>query len=85
MKELLERRTKQSARHLRELSGQVRLDPTTGDIRRPYYVASTSIDCVLLKPPAGEGPDGGSSTLRQWSRRELNPRPRTDPPVPLRA
>jgi hypothetical protein len=71
MQELLERRTEQSARLLRELLGEVRLEPITGDIGRPYYAAGTSIDClVLLKPPAGEGPDGGSSMLRQWRRRE---------------
>ncbi|MEX1258766.1 MAG: hypothetical protein WEG36_14215 [Gemmatimonadota bacterium] len=69
MQELLERRTEQSALLLRELLGQVRLEPTLGDIGRPYYGVRTTIDClVLLKTPPGRGPDGGSSMLQQWTR-----------------
>jgi hypothetical protein len=36
MQELLERRTERSALLLRELLGQVRLEPTLGDVGRPY-------------------------------------------------
>jgi hypothetical protein len=71
--EVLERRTEQSALLLRELLGPISLEPTTGDIGRPYYMARTSLDCLalLLEPPPGaEAPDGGSNSLRQWRRRE---------------
>jgi hypothetical protein len=64
MRDLLERRTERSARLLRDLLGQVRLEPTMGEIGRPYHLARTSLDClVLLKPPPGEVPDGGSNSL----------------------
>jgi hypothetical protein len=77
MRDLLERRTERSALLLRDLLGQVYLEPSLGDIGRPYYVARSSLDClVLLKPPPGEVPDGGSNSLQQWRRRESNPRPR---------
>ena len=42
--EVLGRRTEQSALLLRELLGPISLEPTTGDIGRPYYVARTSLD-----------------------------------------
>jgi hypothetical protein len=86
--EVLERRTEQSALLLRELLGPISLQPTTGDIGRPFYMARTSLDCLALlieTPPGAEAPDGGSNSLRQWRRRESNPRPRLGPAEPLRA
>jgi len=86
--EVLERRTEQSALLLRELLGPISLEPTTGDIGRPYYLARTSLDCLALlieTPPGVEAPDGGSNSLRQWRRRESNPRPRKGPAESLRA
>jgi hypothetical protein len=86
--EVLERRTEQSALLLRGLLGPIKLEPIAGDIGRPYYMARTSLDCLALliePPPGAEAPDGGSNSLRQWRRRELNPRPRMDPPKLLRA
>ncbi len=84
---MLERRMEQSAPLLRQVLGTIRLEPKQRDVGRPYYLAQTSIDCIaLLEPPPGhEGPDGGSNSMRQWRRRESNPRPRIDPAEPLRA
>ena len=77
MQEVLERRTERSAMLLRALLGKIELDPTKGEIGRPYFVARTSLDTLaLLAPPPGQdGPEGGSNSLRWWRRRESNPRP----------
>ena len=87
VQEVLERRTEQSALLLRDVLGTIRLEPQRGDVGRPYYLARTSIDCIaLLKtPPGAEAPDGGSSSLREWRRRESNPRPHLGPAESLRA
>ena len=79
VKDLLERRTERSALLLRRLLGQIRLEPTKGDIGRPYYIARTAIDALALMAPPSEleSPEGGSNVLRWWRRRESNPRPRT--------
>ncbi len=76
---LLERRTAKSAKLLRKLLGPICLEPQKVDIGRPYYLARTTIDTLVLmeKPPAGDGPEGGSNSLRWWRRRESNPRPRS--------
>jgi len=41
-----------------------------GEIGRPYYVARTSLDtlALLAPPPCQDGPDGGSNSLRWWTR-----------------
>jgi hypothetical protein len=54
-RELLERRTGQSALILRRLLGEVRLEPTQGDIGKPYYVARTTLDTLAhgTAPRAG--------------------------------
>ena len=72
MQELLERRTERSARLLRALVGKIELEPTKGQIGRPFYLARTSLDTpALLAPPPGQaGPDGGSNSLQWWSRAE---------------
>ena len=78
VQELLERRTDRSALLLRSLLGEIRLEPTRGQIGRPYYVARTALDTLaLLAPlPGQEGPEAGSNPLRWWRRWESNPRPR---------
>jgi len=70
MQKVLERRTEQSALLLRNLLGHIRLQPTHGDIGRPYYIAQTSLDALaLLEPlPGEEGPEAGSNSLRKWTR-----------------
>ena len=76
LKDLLERRTERSALLLRNLLGPIRLEPTQGDIGRPYYLARTSINTLAIMetpPREGGGPDNGSNSLRWWRRRESNP------------
>jgi len=87
VQEVLERRTEQSALLLRDVLGTIRLEPQRGDVGRPNYLARTSIDCIALieTPPGAEAPDGSSNSLRQWRRRESNPRPRLGPAESLRA
>ena len=87
VQEVLERRTEQSALLLRDVLGTIRLEPKKGDVGRPFYLAQTSIDCIALieMPPGARLPDGGSNSLRQWRRRESNPRPHLLPVEPLRA
>ena len=87
VQEVLKRQTEQSALLLRDVLGTIRLEPKMGDVGRPYYLAQTAINCIALleTPPGAEAPDGVSSSLRQWRRRESNPRPRLDPAKRLRA
>jgi len=87
VQEVLERRTERSALLLRDVLGTIRLVPEKGDVGRPFYLAQTSIDCIALleTPPGDEAPDGGSNSLRQWRRRESNPRPHPGPAESLRA
>ncbi len=77
VREVLTRRTGQSATVLRELLGEIRLEPTQGDIGAPYYLARTSLDtlAILDAPDAKNRRDGGSSSLRWWSRTGSNRRP----------
>jgi len=42
MQEVLEKRTEHSALLLRALLGKIELEPTKGEIGRPYYMARTS-------------------------------------------
>ena len=74
---LLKRRTGESAMVLRRLLGQIRMEPTKGDIGRPYYVAQTSIDALTVLEPsnAKNRRDGGSNSSRWWSRSGSNRRP----------
>lgn len=51
LKEVLERRTERSALLLRRLLGRIHLEPTQGDIVKPYYLAQTSIDALALIEP----------------------------------
>lgn len=72
---VLEKRTGPSALLLRKLLGTVRLTPTQGEVGKPYYLAKSNLQpLVLLEEAAG---DGGSNTLHWWRRRESNPCPET--------
>jgi len=70
LRPLLEQATKRSAQLLRQILGTIRMEPTRGDIGRPYYLARTSIDTLaLLDPmPGAEGSESGSNSLRWWGR-----------------
>ncbi len=84
IKALLEQRTGKSALIIRRLLGSIRLEPTTAEAGRPYYVARTLLDTLaLIEPPPGS--EGGSNCLSWWRRRESNPRPKTSPQGSLRA
>ena len=78
LRELLEKRTESSALLLRRLLGKIVLEPVHPARGRPYYVARTSLDAlVLLEPPDPDpGSDSGANVLGWWRRRESNPRPR---------
>jgi len=70
LRPLLEQATERSAHLLRQILGTIHLEPTRGDIGRPYYLARTSIDTLaLLDPmPGAEGSESGSNSLRWWTR-----------------
>ena len=87
IQEVLKLRTEQSALLRRDVLGTIRLKPRKGDVGRPYYLAQTTIDCIALieTPPGAEAPGGSSNSLRQWRRRESNPRPRMGQSKRLRA
>ena len=76
--QLLERRTAQSALLLRKLLGEIRLEPVTPEVGRPYYRAKTNLDVLALveNEPDSGGPESGSTALRWWRRRESNPNSR---------
>ena len=84
---VLERETAQSALMLRKLLGQIRLEPTQGDLGRPYYRAVSKLQVLALledlpeerREPGDQRtpPEGGSTSFRWWRRRESNPRPKT--------
>ena len=78
LKELLESKTERSALILRRLLGRIRLEPTKPDIGKPYYLAHTSINALVLTepPPEPGSSEGGSNSLQWWRRRESNPRPK---------
>jgi hypothetical protein len=46
--DIIERSAERSALILRKLVGQLRLQPTRGNIGRPYYVAKTSLNKLAL-------------------------------------
>jgi site-specific DNA recombinase len=75
--EILERNTDRSGLLLREFLGDVHLEPTHGDIGRPYYVARTAFNALALldTPLDDETGDTSSNSLRWWRRRDSNPRP----------
>jgi hypothetical protein len=74
LKDILERNPDRSGLILRKFLGPLRLDPTRGDIGRPYYTARTSLNTLaLLDPlPEDEVREGSSNSLHWWRRRESN-------------
>jgi len=81
LQDLLERETSQSALLLRDVLGSLTLTPMAPQIGKPYYQAETTLQIVDLL----HDPEGGSSCLRKWRRRELNPRPKVIHRKPLHA
>lgn len=77
VQELLERTVDRSGPVLRNLLGQLRLEPMRGDIGRPYYVARTSLNALALleMPPENGSVYTGSNSLRWWRRADSNRRP----------
>ncbi len=87
LQEVLERRTERSALLLRALIGKIRLEPVVSEAARPYYRAISKLQVLALLDvgPTPEDPEPGSTSLKWWRRRELNPRPETSKERPLHA
>ena len=87
LKDVLERNPDRAGLVLRKFLGSLRLDPTRGDIGRPYYTARTSLNTLALLDPLTEDEvrDSGSNSLHWWRRRESNPRPEAARAEHLRA
>ncbi len=82
LRSILELRTSKPAALLRRLLCPIRLEPVIPSTGRPYYLARTALDMlVLLDDPESDddGSDSGAKSLRWWRRRESNPRPRIRP------
>ena len=77
-KSLLQKNFAQSGEALRQFLGPITLKAVYPDIGKPYFIAKSSIDTITLfaNAPSEKDADGGSTTLRWWRWRELNPRPR---------
>ncbi len=75
LKEILERNSDRSGLVLRKLLGPICLDPTRGEIGRPFYRATTSLNTLALLDTSGEneGQEAGSNSLRWWRRGDSNP------------
>ena len=68
VQEVLERRTQKSALLLRQLLGKILLQPTRGEIGRPYLVAKSYLSVLPLLEETLENSDHGSNTVR-WRTR----------------
>ena len=77
---VLELRTHKSAALLRRLLCPIRLEPVKPAVGRPYYVARTALDVLVLldDPESEDSSDSGAKSLRWWRRGDSNPRPATD-------
>lgn len=70
LKEVLQRRTEQSALLLRKVLGKVQLDPKRAGEGKPYYLARTELNALaLLDPPPEAEPREAGSNLRWWRKR----------------
>lgn len=87
LQEVLERRTERSALLLRALLGKIRLEPVARERERSYYRAISNLQVFALLDigPTPEDPEPGSTSLKWWRRRELNPRPEARRERPLHA
>ena len=76
LQEVLERRTERSALLLRALLGKIRLKPVANEGGRSYYRAVSKLQILALLDVGltPEDPEPGSTSLKWWRRRELNPR-----------
>ena len=76
-RELLERRTEASALVLRRLLGRMVLKPVYPEQGKPYYVARTAIDVLVLLEPPGSDPssDPGANSFGWWRRSVLQVSP----------
>ena len=79
-RELLERRTEASALVLRRLLGRMVLKPVYPEQGKPYYVARTAIDVLVLLEPPGSDPssDPGANSFGWWRRSVLQVSPTQD-------
>ena len=70
LKILLEQNTTQSALVLREILGPVTFEPTYPDIGKPYYIARSSLNTLVIinQPACVKNEDNGSHQLRWWAR-----------------
>jgi hypothetical protein len=87
VKEVLEKQTEQSALLLRKLLGTISLQPVTPDIGKPYLMAVSNLQPLVLlevkwprkgplSPESDPVLDTGSNSLQWWRWRESNPRPK---------
>jgi len=76
MQKTLEQRTQRSALLLRNLLGKISLEPTRGDIGRPYFQATSQLQVLALLEQNSESPEPGSNSFKWWRRGESNPRPK---------
>jgi site-specific DNA recombinase len=77
LRDVLERNPDRSGLTLRTFLGPLRLDPTRGDVGRPYYTARTSLNTLALLDPLTENEirECGSNSLQWWRRADSNRRP----------
>src|SRR5262249_3895718 len=77
LQDVLERNPDRSGLILRSFLGPLRLDPTRGDIGRPYYTARTALNTLALLDPLTEDEvrEASSNSFQWWRRRDSNPRP----------
>jgi len=82
LQEILERNADRSGPILRNLLGQLRLEPTRGDVGRPYYTARTSLNTLALLDPLTEDEVKGKrfEFFTMVEAAGIEPAP-TDPPV----
>lgn len=63
---LLEQDTGRSALVLRKVLGPIRLEPTKGDIGRPYYQARSTLDVLALLESGAESDDSTPGSISLW-------------------
>ena len=70
LRSVLELRTHKSAALLRRLLCPIRLEPVKPAVGRPYYVARTALDVLVLldDPESEDSSDSGAKSLRWWTR-----------------
>ncbi len=76
MQKTLEQRTQWYALLLRNLLGNICLEPARVNIGRPYYPATSQLHVITLLEDDPENPESGLNSLKWWRRGESNPRPK---------